>query len=865
MKLIGIYIENFGCLHQYELKFGDGLTVIREDNGFGKTTLAEFIRAMFYGFPRAAKTLDKNRRKKYLPWSGGKCGGHLTFEVEGTRYRVERTFGATPRSDTFNLIDLTTNQKSTRFSEELGVELFQLDGDSFERSTYMPQLRETGPLSTDSIRAKLGDLVEDTNDINNFDKAVTALKNKRSSFVPYRGNGGSVAEARNQVSRLQEELDAAESKKTLLAQAREELGKLERQLEADEARRTRLGEEIAEAAQAVARQTLRQQQARMEQQLAQLHSGMDRRFDGGVPGPEQFALAERANEEYLATAARLSGAGMDPAEEAQLAELTEFFAPGVPDGEALDAYDRQHRQIIQLGLTAESRKLSDGEQAQLEELSRSFGSGVPDQSAIDGARLKLERSRTLAREIEQLQQALEGRSWKSGSSLPAVIALVLGAVLAAAGTGLLVGGKALLGGILLGIGLLGLMAGGFLGIRRMISREVAGNAAPLREQIAASRAEQSRLEWQVRDFVRQYVSSGEEDEALARIQQMRTEYLSLLFRKGELEALRKDALAELSAAEEALRWELAPYFGAETVLEQAVPELRMKRSRFLDLQAKAGQVEASRQALRQQAEASAEILKKFLEPWFGSVEPEDFSGLLARLRRDCDRHLRNRELFRELEARLAEFRSEHGEIPEEAGEAPDLDTLRQQERELARAIAAGTRQQLEQKQRLARLREEVDRIPELADSLEQWRQKKDGDRNRADTLDRTLEFLQQARDNLSGNYLSTVQRSFGEYLGRLSGEDRERILVTGDLEVGLERQGKVRELGYFSAGQSDLVMLCMRFALVDALFTGEKPFVILDDPFVNLDDTRTAQALELLKDLSRDRQILYLVCNSSRV
>jgi len=59
-------------------------------------------------------------------------------------------------------------------------------------------------------------------------------------------------------------------------------------------------------------------------------------------------------------------------------------------------------------------------------------------------------------------------------------------------------------------------------------------------------------------------------------------------------------------------------------------------------------------------------------------------------------------------------------------------------------------------------------------------------------------------------------------------------------------------------------MLCMRFALVDALFTGEKPFVILDDPFVNLDDEHTAEALRMLKELAKDRQIVYLVCNSSR-
>ena len=94
--------------------------------------------------------------------------------------------------------------------------------------------------------------------------------------------------------------------------------------------------------------------------------------------------------------------------------------------------------------------------------------------------------------------------------------------------------------------------------------------------------------------------------------------------------------------------------------------------------------------------------------------------------------------------------------------------------------------------------------------------------------------------------------------------EEEKVLITGDLDVQLERQGQARELGYFSAGQTDAVMLCMRLALVDALFAGEKPFVILDDPFVNLDDEHTAQALELLQTLAQERQIIYLVCNSSR-
>ena len=127
-----------------------------------------------------------------------------------------------------------------------------------------------------------------------------------------------------------------------------------------------------------------------------------------------------------------------------------------------------------------------------------------------------------------------------------------------------------------------------------------------------------------------------------------------------------------------------------------------------------------------------------------------------------------------------------------------------------------------------------------------------------------MAFLEKAKDHLSGSYLGPVREHFAHYLNRLSGGNSGEILISPELEVQLERQGQARELAFFSAGQTDLVMLCMRLALVDALFGEEKPFVILDDPFVNLDDERTAQALQLLQELGKERQILYLVCNSSR-
>ena len=194
----------------------------------------------------------------------------------------------------------------------------------------------------------------------------------------------------------------------------------------------------------------------------------------------------------------------------------------------------------------------------------------------------------------------------------------------------------------------------------------------------------------------------------------------------------------------------------------------------------------------------------------------------------------------------------------------DLQTLRWEEAELSRKQTVCSQELLRLKQRREQLTEQVQLIPQMRDELLYWQEKKLADQKNADLLDDTMALLEQAKENLSGSYLGPIRRSFEAYLNRLWDDQAGSVLVTPDLDVQLERYGQTRELGYFSAGQMDTVMLCMRFALVDALFTEEKPFVILDDPFINLDDARTKEALALLKTLAEDRQIIYLTCNSSR-
>ena len=136
MKLIKCHIENYGKLSNLDYNFKDGLNTIKQANGYGKTTFASFIKAMFYGLEaKRSKTLID--RKKYDPWQGGAFGGSVEFELNGKKYKIERFFGKKENEDTFKLIDLSTNLESQDFSQNIGEEIFKLNKEAYERSTFI--------------------------------------------------------------------------------------------------------------------------------------------------------------------------------------------------------------------------------------------------------------------------------------------------------------------------------------------------------------------------------------------------------------------------------------------------------------------------------------------------------------------------------------------------------------------------------------------------------------------------------------------------------------------------------------------------------------------------------------------------------
>lgn len=972
MKLISCYIENFGGLSGYSLDFNDGLTVIQEDNGFGKTTFAEFLRAMFYGFPRAGKTLDKNTRKRYAPWQGGRFGGNLTFEHGGKRYRIERSFGEVPRSDTFALYDADTQRKSTDFSSDIGLELFRLDAESFERSTYMPQLHETGPLTTDSIQAKLSDLVEDTNDINNYDKAIAALRAKRSALQPYRGSGGSIAQAQRNVSALQAELAKDEGVFARLAEGKQQLAATQAELDAGQTALTALRQEMTRASRAKEKRTMDAQyralldaQAKLEARRSALEAAypmglpteaeveavlplfdkaiqlsnddiltpaeaeametaqaLAPRFAGGIPAEADIAARQAQCGEYTALLAKRQSAALPDPERARLESLETFFASGVPGVEEIDTCREKQKNLTRLTHALDACRLKDEDAAQLRRLRALFPAGAPTEEVLAQQGDDLSRLDALRDESARLSAALAPPEAKKTS--PAFLpVLLLGIAGLIAGIVLLTLRAFAPGGICLGLGAAALIGAVYLRLRDMLSAQT-GITAAAREALAKNQQETAALEDSLRAFTGTYLPDDRTPaEKLRRIAEDAKALAALEAQARVLADNSRALTAEIEAETLWLRAHLAPYFGEDCDFDRCIDALRMKREQVLDLRRRNAEGEEACRILEAQLGTLEGEIAAFLAPYCGAVTPSRFQSALAQLQRHSDSYTRARKLLADREARLAvreekleeygaavaafagqyglalslsdrggirrvrddvrsftdiaaraadakraseAFHHAHREILDtpEMANVRDFDTVNAEENALSARLAVLNRKKLDLLAEIGACQELADTIPARRDELESWQEQKAARQRQCDLLDKTMEFLEEARKTLSDSYLVPLRDSFRGYLSRLTGERRESIFLTSELDVRMERLGEVRELGYFSAGQTDMVMLCMRLALIDALFKDAKPFIILDDPFVNLDDRHTAHALELLRDLSRDHQILYLTCSTGR-
>ncbi|MBO5260156.1 MAG: hypothetical protein J6B26_07225 [Agathobacter sp.] len=807
MKLIACHIENFGKLSDLTIEFNDRLNVINEPNAWGKSTLAVFLKVMFYGLDakKDPKAIEKER-KLYEPWQGGVYGGQLDFEIGDRAYRIIRTFGRTEKTDEFHLYDLTTNLESDDFTKDIGAEIFDLDSASFKRSIYIQQNECAGSSTTDAINAKLGNLAENTNDINNFEKAAKKLKDLMNKFSPDRATG-SIRKRKNTITQLTQELKGFDAAEESFEQFKDKRDEKIHEKDALMEQRLQMRDQMEQVSLESARQEKYSQYEKLCQEENRRKEAADALavyFPAGIPEGEEFQEMTAKIQKIAEYDVTLSNLGLDSEEEMNLVQLHKQFAKEIPTEEDL----KEKLEIIST--------IRKGRES-LAELEHQENSLIQMAAANESEVQVLPQGNSplpvigicgyVVAVLLMIATLVFWNGWISIKVLPpkSMMTLLIGGIAAAV--------FVILGTICI-----------ILGVRKKKKAQ--------KEQI---RMQLEKEEKQKRFF-----------EPMDEIRQQMNQMKHLL---NEDERNIQDYISS---------------FGKEVSSDhfsEAIYELKNDAVEYRRLVSKFETCEDTKDKRKEKLQE----LDVFMEKYSFAPE-EELSTFITRQQTMATQYQLALDSYQEAKEQRESFEQNNDmeALKRKADVRYTLDELNQQIRnidaqvELLRDDMEQYNRQMEEMQVLMDLRDEKQQ--ELKAALGTQQQEV----HQYEIMDLTSSYLLAAKEKFTARYTEPVSKGFCKYYDMLTGKDEQDWIVDANIEVKVKDQGQLRDTRLLSAGYQDLIGVCMRLALVDAMYTEEKPFLILDDPFVNLDEDKVARGNELIEKISQEYQTIYFTCHSSR-
>jgi uncharacterized protein YhaN len=130
--------------------------------------------------------------------------------------------------------------------------------------------------------------------------------------------------------------------------------------------------------------------------------------------------------------------------------------------------------------------------------------------------------------------------------------------------------------------------------------------------------------------------------------------------------------------------------------------------------------------------------------------------------------------------------------------------------------------------------------------------------------DATLAGINAAEVSTMKKAARFLEKSMGQDVALITDGRYRRIRVDEQnlaFSVYSAERGDWTDAHDLSQGTIDQLYLAARLGLVRQVTQDRRPPLIFDDPFVSFDDERARHALDLLKTLAADHQVIYLTCS----
>ena len=849
MRLISCYIEGYGQIKQKDYLFNEGITSVFAENGAGKSTLASFIKAMFYGLKGyKAGSTEFCDREHFYPFDGGTFGGNLTFVFQGKTYKIERYFGE-KNSSGDSVKVYVGGEETDELGEDIGKTVFGVDEASFMRTVFVDS-EAIEIKSTSSINAKLGSFLEGMDEEDDLDSALKRLESARKSYQADRKSKNAselipqtereIEALRVKIVNVKEIQDGLESKYEALATLKAEIEGLNTQIVTAQ-------EENKRRAQLEHYESLTKNVSYMQTALAEIQV----RYPNGLPTEEETnAVNERLVKER-ALKARTESVEFSVKDEEKLARLQESFRQGIPSEEALFNAENDITALtnIQTELRIEGNKQPTEKERKL--LQR-FAHTCPSEDILAKTREKVEGYKRAKKDYEDtpaVVSSVVSKKKKSSKIYACLVALI--ALSCVIGGVLLLLKDETIGAILL-VGIALLIGGSFVSLNKMSMAQAA--------TMSAVNPEKERKEgWlrELEDSVKAvlmpygYYSGNGLVYDFAELEKDVADYRNYL----QAEEVRGLALSQKQAQKQAIEEKLTVFFrvyGLSGEYIKCISDLRGMVGEYYGLCERKNATSSTKQALENERAENRMQIEAYKQR-YGLAELR-INEILEDVRESARLHTEIEKATAQAEA----YKAEKGLGDKVRFEEIDLASLhtclneKQNERSTLELQIQADETEIE------RLDEDENKLKEAEERLVQFKRKHK-------LLKGAYELLLQADGRLKDKYVKPILDDFLGYATLLEKVLGEKVVMTKNLEIKFERNGKERSEKHLSAGQRSICALCFRLALIKNMYEGNVPFLVLDDPFTALDKPHMARVQEILNALSKDMQMVYFTCHESRM
>lgn len=848
MKLISLYITNFGNLSDVEYKFRRDITSFCEKNGYGKSTLVDFIKSMFYGMKAYRKNATSfPDREHYYPFKGGLFGGNIVFEYNNHIYRIERIFDQ--KSEPGDRLTVYKDDEQTEeLGEEPGLTLFGISKESFERLIIINSDRISIESNAD-ISKKLNNYASNVSEDFDITKVIDTVKKlKKEETTKINGNKDTTG-LKEKIKELKEEIANLEGIKSSLDDKYSELDDANKAYQES----STLYQEAASKGVIIEKWN---QYDSFNNECLLLKEKIDailNKYKKGVPTSEEISLVKKSLEQIKIANASLERGSITAAEENEYKSLSSKYSSYLPSEEEVMEIGRKNRELNNL---IEDRANLDKHEKPEEEIrleAHFHGKIVTDEEVLL-IKEKVDEYTRLNEELKNIKPNIETtKENKKTVSKIYVISLILLFIVLCAGIGLIFVNN------VLGIVLASIGGAGFIAV--LILLLINYNKEPRR---VVEITPNEDYENQKRNIDRK---KQEIFILLARYQYVGDDVLSLFYQfKSDAEKynsiinLTKDAnekSVEYDKVIEKLTEEISSFFNKlnfpSMAFDKAIEILKKELARLEILKGIVNNSSVNKEQLKTTIKEEQTKVDAF-------YEKHDISKtvLIDDIEKDINELNRLNDDYKNKLSQRDKYKEDNGLDERVEGESEiELTALKDNE-EKNHATYMRIKGEVED------LEEQVSLLDEKKNELERLYEAKQEAEYASELYDNVKKEIEAADESLINKYVAPIKEKFIYYAELLEKAIGEKVHMDKNFKITFDREGALRKSDHLSSGILTICALCFRLALLDNMFENQELFIIMDDPFMSLDEEHFEKAKTLVKELSKNKQIMYLTCHRSR-